>query len=120
MTKPEILNEKPISMAELKEELEKIKERDKKLGESAKRTEEYINQFLKLDVKKALELKEKLEKLSIPRLKEQHIAKIIEILPKNIEDIKAIFQGYTLTVSNENMKKIVDTVESFVKKEDKK
>ena len=40
-----ILNEEPMSMAELKEELDKIKKRDKELNFRANRTEEYLQHF---------------------------------------------------------------------------
>jgi DNA-directed RNA polymerase subunit F len=115
MSKPEIINEIPISMVELKEELDKIKERDKELNFRANKTEEYINQFIKLDSKKAKELIEKINKLKIPRLKDQHISKIIDILPRKPEDLKAVLQGYTITVNNENLKKVVNVINDVVK-----
>ena len=65
MTKPEILSEQPISMVDLKQELEKIKQRDKELGIISNKTQEYLNQFVTLDSKKAQELKEKLEALKV-------------------------------------------------------
>ena len=63
---------------------------------------------------KAKELEEKLTKLNVPRLKEQHIHKIIDVLPTTVKDLKVVLQGYTLTVNNDNMKKIADTVNGFV------
>ena len=114
MTQPIVLDEKPINMSELKEEVEKIKKRDKELNLRVQKTEEYLNEFMPLSGNKGKELFDKLMKLNIPRLKEIHINKIIDILPSNINELKAVLQAYTLTISNENLKKIVETVSSFV------
>lgn len=113
MAKPEILNEEPISIVDLKEELEKIKKRDGELNFRANKTEEYLGQFVTLSTKKAAEMKDKIEKLKIPRLKAEHIMKIIDLMPANVESLKVMLQGYTLTVSQENIKKIVGAVEEF-------
>lgn len=114
MTTAKILSEKPISMAELKGELEKIKKRDKELNFRANKTEDYLSQLT--IIKKSDEIVKKLTTLNIPRLKDQHIKKIVDIMPTSIKDLKVILQNYTLTVNNDNMKKIVDTVNSFIAK----
>ena len=114
MTQPIVLDEKPINMSELKEEVEKIKKRYKELNFRVQKTGEYLNEFMPLSGNKGKELFDKLMKLNIPRLKEIHINKIIDILPSNINELKAVLQAYTLTISNENLKKIVETVSSFV------
>ena len=110
----EIMSETPVTMAKLSEELEKIKKRDKELNFRAAKTEEYLNQFVK--AKKADELVEKINKLNIPRLREQQITKIIDVLPATVKDLKMILQGYTMTVSSENLKKIVDVINDFIAK----
>jgi len=106
-----VLSESPLSMPELKEELAHIKKRDKELNFRAEKTEEYLNHFVA--GKDRRPLIEKLEKLGIPRLKDVHIRKIVDIMPKSLNDLKVILQYYVLTVSNDNMKKIMDTVHSF-------
>ncbi len=112
-----ILEEKPITMTELKEELEKIKKKNKELNFRANKTQEYLSQFSKYDYNKAKELIDKINKLNIPRLKEEYIAKIVDILPTTLDDLKSLLQGYTVTIKNENMKKIVEVVKQFVEKE---
>lgn len=111
MTNTDIIAENPISTYELKAELEKIKKRDKELNFRSARTEEYLNQVASFN--KSSELYEKLVKLSIPRLKETHIKKIIDIMPNTANDLKVVLQGYTVSISTENIKKIVDTVNQF-------
>lgn len=114
MVIPEILKETPVSMAEVKEEIEKIKKRDNEPNVRIQKTEEYIGQFVKHNSKKIQEAKEKITKLDVPRLKEEQIIKIADLLPTTVEDLKLILQGYTLTVSNDNLKKIVEVVKGFV------
>ncbi len=60
MAKPEILEEVPVDMAELKEKLAMIKERDGELNFRANKTEEYLGQFVTLDSKKIKELNDEL------------------------------------------------------------
>ena len=107
----QLLKGTPISMKELKDALGKIKKREKELNFRANKTEEYLNQFVTM--KKDKELIEALEKLKIPRLKEQHIKKIIDLMPKTVDELKVIVQGYPITISNDNLKKIADTINKF-------
>lgn len=100
-------------MTELKKELEKVKKRDKELNFRATKTEEYLNQVI--NDKNADQLFDKIVKLNIPRLREQHIKKIIDILPTTVKDLKVVLQGYTLTINNENAKKVVDTLNKGTK-----
>jgi len=116
MVNPEILSEHPVTMVEVKEEIEKIKQRDKELNFRVGKTEEYLNHFKTLCKKEEEELIKKTEKLDIPRLKDIHIKKIADLMPRNVDDLKIILQGYTLTISNENIKKIVDIVNEFTEK----
>lgn len=114
MTVPNIIEEKPITMAELKKELgKKTKE---ELNFRAGKTQEYLSQFCKYSEDKIKELTDKIDKLKIPRLKEEHVVKIADVLPTTVDDLKSLLQGYTVTIKNENMKKIVEVVKQFVEK----
>jgi len=109
-----ILSETPISTSKLKEELSKIKKRDKELNFRAQKTEEHLDQLPKY--KDLDPLFDKINKLNISRLREMHICKIIDVMPTKIKDLKVVLQGYTVSVSSENMKKIVDVVNKFSEK----
>ncbi len=104
----EIISENPISAAQLKEELAKIKQRDKDLNFRAVKTEEHLEHIS--PSKNTDALFDKISKLNISRLKEQHIYKIIDILPATIKDLKVVMQGYTISLNNENMNNIVDII----------
>lgn len=114
MADVQIISETPVNIYQLKKELERVKKRDNELNFRAKRTEEYLNQIATL--KNADELLDKIMKLNIPRLKEQHVHKIIDIAPTTFNELKTVLQGYTITVNNESMKKIVDTINAFLEK----
>ncbi|MBI2541723.1 hypothetical protein HYV80_03365 [Candidatus Woesearchaeota archaeon] len=110
----QILSETPINLYHLKKELEKIKKRDSELNFRANRTEEYLQQVA--THKNAEELFDKIVKLNIPRLKEQHVHKIVDIAPTTLNELKTLLQGYTITINNESMKKIVDVINEFFEK----
>jgi len=110
MSDLQVINEKPLTMAELKEKLEEIKKRDKELSDRATKTHEYLNKFAHLKEKEALKLKEEILKLDIPRLKEKHIIKIIDIMPKDIESLKLIFASENITIKQESLQKILDVM----------
>ena len=115
MTHPNVLSETPISMVEIKAELERIKKRDGELNFRAGRAEEYLAQFVSQKPKVAEELSKKILELNIPRLKPEHVAKLVDILPITQDEVKMLLQGYTITVSKENMKRVADVVKDYKK-----
>lgn len=110
-----ILSETAISSHQLKKELEKIKKRDGELNYRANKTVESLNALIPSELyKKSDEIFERLSKLSIPRLKDSHLNKLIEITPKSIKEVKAILQGYSISLTNEQVQKIVEVFKEFV------
>ena len=107
-----ILKEEPMTAAQVTDELQKIRSADKELNFRAQKTEDYLNQVVS-DSKKTAELVKKLEALKIPRLKDDQLVKIADILPVTEKDVKVLLQGYALTVTKENMQKIAKTVADF-------
>ncbi len=105
-----VTEEKPIGMSELKDRLKEIEKRKKELSFRANKTLEYINSF---DMKKSKEIKalaKKLEDLNIPRLKERQIIKLLDIHPKDLDSLKAVLSGETITIKEEDMKKILEVL----------
>ena len=113
MTDAQIVSEAPIDVYTLKKELEKIRKRDNELNFRANRTEDYLHQIAIL--KNAEELFNKIMQLNIPRLKEQHIHKIIDITPTTINDLKVALQGYTITLNNESSMGLMPSNSSITK-----
>ena len=116
MTNPKVLEQVPINMAELKDYLKDIKKRDTELSFRGQKTEEYLDELHVLKVKDAEEIHAKVKKMDIPRLKDEHIHKIIDVLPRNINELKVIMQGYALTVTSDNLAKIQAVVDEFLPK----
>ncbi len=107
----QIISETTINIYQLRKELERIKKRDNELNFRAAKTETYLNQIT--TIKNPDELFNKVLELNIPRLKEQHIHKIIDIAPTTLNELKLVLQSYTMTVSNESYKKIFDIIMEF-------
>ncbi len=113
---PKIKSEEPINIVDMKEELKKISKRDEEPSIRTNKTIDYLNDFVSLKPADAKKLYDELEKLEIPRLKEIHIHKIIDLMPSTVDEMKVILQGYTITVTKDSMKKIVDVVKKYLKK----
>lgn len=113
---PKILSEEPMNIAHVKEELKKIKKRDEEPAFRTNKTIEYLNDFVSIKSADAKKLYEEIEKLDIPRLKDIHIHKIIDLMPTSVEEMKVILQGYTITVTKESMQKIIGVVKKYLKK----
>ncbi len=110
----EILSSNTTNSSEVKQILMKIKERDGELNFRAQKTLEYLEQYCRLDKKKTKDLIEKLTALNVPRLRDMHFNKILDIMPTHANDVKVVLQGYNITVTNDNCKKIADVVTEFV------
>lgn len=115
MAKSEIIDKEPITLAELKAELAAIQKRDNEVSFRAGKTIEYMNHFKPLSRTASKELEKKLNDLEIPRLKKEQIVKIVDLIPITIDEVKVILQGYALTVTKENMTKIVGVVKEYKK-----
>jgi len=122
MSSFKIISETPVTMAELKEDFKRIQKRDEELGLRSGKTLDYLNLFVEIKSSEAKELYKKIEDLGIPRLKPEHIVKVIDLLPGTVEEVKTIFSGQPLTINNDNCKKLVDAVKDYkkVNKEDNK
>jgi DNA-directed RNA polymerase subunit F len=114
MSKPRVEDKQPISLAELNEHIKEISERDEELNYRTGKTEEYVNEFTRLSLDEYQDLKETIEELDIPRLKEKHIIKIADFLPEDTTVLDVVLDGYPLTLNKENKEKILDAVKPFL------
>ena len=116
MTTPQVVEEVPLNIVEVKEMLKKIKDRDTELNFRAQKTAEYLDAINTIKPKSAKELKEKLTELEIPRIKEVQIQKIIDIMPLTAEGVKTIVSGFNISVTADNVKKVVSLVNEYAEK----
>ena len=72
---------------------------------------EFLRKHLKIEDKKTIEeLKKEIE--GVANLKDHHIDKIIEILPKSEQEVRALFSKERVRLSDEDVEKIVEISES--------
>ena len=95
----------PLSLAEAKKIVETVKEDDE---EKSKEIRGFLKKFIKLDAKKAEELKKDLGNLEIIRLKKEHIVKIIDLLPEDASDLNKLLTDVSL--DEDEIKKILEVV----------
>ena len=114
MPKIEIIEETPLNLHEIKEKIQEIKKRDKELNFRANKAEEYLNIITKTKLKKPKDLEKDLKELQIQRLKTKQIKKIIDLQPIDLDSIKTILSSENLTIKQEELQKIIDTVKKHV------
>ncbi len=99
-----IKNSNPLSMAEAVEYLD-----DKRDSEAEMK--KFVKKFVKIKPDKDKELRKKVEELDMLKVKAEHISKIIDILPEDVEGLSKIFTDVSL--DEDETKKILETIEEF-------
>jgi len=99
-----IKNEEPLSMSEVMGYV-------KKDEGSGTEIIGFIKKFVKLPSKDAKELKSKLIGLDLMKIKQEHIVKIIDLLPERAEELNKIFTDVGLDEDESN--KILETIKEF-------
>ena len=105
----EIVEQRPLSLIEVKESLSLHKEKFKELNFRSQKVEGYVQDFAAVDKEKAIELEKKLSE-AVQKLKERHIKKIIDVMPADLNQVKTIFTGEAINLKQEELKQIVDIV----------
>lgn len=113
MVKVKLIEESGISLADAKQELGKIKARDSTLNFRAAKCEEYFNEMVSISAEDAAKLHTKLQELDIGRLKNEHMIKITDLLPKTPDDIKLVLSGSAF--SKKDLEQIAAVVQGFAK-----
>jgi len=102
----QVISEKPVSVREVREILEKRKEKGE-LTYEQKVSLEYAQEFGKAKPKKAHEVIEKLRKEGID---ERTAVKLVDLQPKTKEELKLVFEKVRFRLTEDAIKKILDTV----------
>lgn len=113
MAAPQFLEEKPLSLVDVKTAIENIEKRDTTLNFLANKTKEYLTAFVSLSEKRKEELHKKLLDLNLTRIKEEHICKIIDLLPKTADELKVIILSYHLSLSKKDQDAVIAAVKEF-------
>jgi DNA-directed RNA polymerase subunit F len=114
MTAPEFVEEKTVSLVDAKKLLEKVEKRDLELNYRSNKTKEFLDIFASiLTDKQGDELRQKLLDLKLTRLRDDHITKIVDFLPTDLEQLKVVLQAYPLSMPKKDQEMIIDVVKGF-------
>ncbi len=103
-----------VSLAEVKALLKRIQKERGELTYEQKNALKHAETFAKLSVTKTKALiKELLE--NIDAIEEKHAYKIADLLPTHEDDIKTIFAKERVSLKNEDIKKILEIVNKYIK-----
>jgi len=111
-----VITETPVLIAQVKDQLVKTKKKMGELNFRAQKALDHCEQFATIDTKQANELLDELRKLEVPRLRDQQLVKLVDVLPKTEAEVKGVLQGYAVTVTAENNKKIAVAISDFCAK----
>jgi DNA-directed RNA polymerase subunit F len=98
-----IKNTESLSMAEASEYIKKLESESEVIG--------FIKKFTKITPKEAKEMRKKITELNLMKIREEHISKIIDILPEDAQDLNKIFVDMSLDEDETN--KILDIIKQY-------
>lgn len=89
-----ILSKKPLTLAQVDALVPR--------GEEKKPIHDYLKKFVLLSKEKAEKLLEELRALNNPKLKEDNLIKIVDFLPRDLEDLNKILIETSLSEAEAN------------------
>ena len=112
MSNYEIVSKEAIPQIEVLDQIKK-KAKDTELTYREEKTMEYLKKFSKMKMTEYKKAKSELISLEIPRLEEEHIVKILEIMPKNGTELRAIVSHSGTVLVDENVTKILEVLKNY-------
>lgn len=109
----EVIEEKWISQGEAKKVLSKMKKKDATPEQNL--AVEYLRKTKALSMEDSIKLKEELEKINMRKLKEDLLMQVVDLLPKNAEELKIIVSGSKISFSKKDLDSIMKIVSKYVK-----
>ncbi|MBI2084028.1 MAG: hypothetical protein HYT70_00200 [Candidatus Aenigmarchaeota archaeon] len=106
-----ILTEDLISNSKAKELLE-ARETQGELKYEQKNSLDILKKFVKIDSKAVGELAEELRK--IEKLRDRHVVAIVNFLPEDKEDMRAVLQKEYSTLTDEEIEQVLKAVKKHV------
>lgn len=98
---------KPLTLSEVRDILQ-----DREETERDKQVVAYTKKFTKLSSENMKKMKQELEQLGLVKLKEEHITKIIDIIPTDQEDVRKIFVDISL--DENEITKILEVTKKYL------
>jgi DNA-directed RNA polymerase subunit F len=97
----------PVTMCEVKNLIEGFEDSEKK-----QELDSFIKKFSKISLKDCEKLKKELSDLSISKLKEEQIVKIVDIMPEDSADLNKIFNDFGL--DEEENAKVLEVMKKYL------
>jgi DNA-directed RNA polymerase subunit F len=86
-----------VTLAEVKEIVDKLED-----SEKSEEMKSYLKKFTKLSKKDAAKLKEELSALDNVKVREENVIKLVDIVPKDAEEVSKIFSDTGVTEEETN------------------
>lgn len=114
MSNYDLIEKQAISYSEVSAIIdEKAKSRELTYRED--KIKEYLKNFSKLNLKKYNDAKKELLALNIARLEEEHIVKVLDIMPKNGTELRAIVSHSGTVLVDQSVTSILDVLNKYRK-----
>lgn len=112
MSNYKVLSIEPISNIEVFNEIDK-KAKDSELTYREEKTHEYIKKFAKLKVTNFKKAFAEIKELEISRLEDEQIIKVVELMPQNGTELRAIVSHSGVVLVDENVTKVLDVLNKY-------
>ncbi len=113
MSNYEILSKEPISNTQVKSIISKKAKETEELTYREKKTKDYLKTYTKLKLSDFKKAREELLTLEIRRIEEKHIIKILDIMPKNGTELRAIVSHSGMVFVDESVEKILEVLKKY-------
>jgi len=80
-------------------------------SEKAEAIKKFIKNFNKMPIKKAIEIQKELKALDLIKLKDMHVVKIVDFMPKDASELNKVVSDVSL--DQEEVTKILDVVKKY-------
>ncbi len=108
-----IIEKEPLCLPEVNNILSKINKKD--FAPVQQKIFDFSKKFSKINKDKCSKLKKDLKDLGIARLSEEHIVQIVDIIPKDLGQLRSIFAGSKTTLTPEQLEQILAAVKKYEK-----
>ncbi len=105
----EVNKETFIPITKVKDILKKVKDKTYE----QKMAYEHVKKFSKISSDKAEELIKELLELEMRKLKEHQVVKIVDLMPKSLEDLKVILHKSQIPFKKDELEKILEIVKKY-------
>lgn len=112
MTDYKIISSEEVSNSQVLDIIEK-KAKKEELTYREEKTLEYLKKINKISKENLEKAKQELINLDIPRLGLTHIIKILDIMPKNGTELRAIVSNSGVVLVDESAKKILEVLSKY-------